>query len=74
MNARYVCNLLTNYANANPLDADRALFARAKVIKENRGFMDITAFDLFGQTADEFVQDLIDTMNSADDTAPEDEE
>ena len=66
MNAFYVCDLLSNYAKTNPLDSDRAMFAISRIREENRGLMSITSFDLFGQTEEEFVSDLLDTMNFAE--------
>jgi len=75
MNAFYVCKLLENYALANPLDADRALFARDKVISENRGIMNWTAFGLDeGETEDEFVANLITTMTLDDYNVDSDDE
>ena len=67
MNAYYVCELLTNYAKANPSDADRALYTTEIIIKENRGygFKTENVFELEdGQTEDEFIRELIDTINS----------
>ena len=67
MNAYYVCELLENYALANPLDADRALFTRDKVISENRGMMNWTAFALDDdETEEDFVTNLITTMTLDD--------
>jgi hypothetical protein len=66
MNAFYVCDLLSNYAKINPLDSNRVMLAISRIRKENRGCMNSVAFDLFGQTEEEFVLDLLDTMNFAE--------
>lgn len=72
---RHICELLTEYANANPLDADRAWFAIERLRKENRGReFNLPIYGLFGQTEEEFISDILDTMNNAEPDEEEEDE